>query len=157
MVILQTTVEWSKGCWEPPAYIRNQVENNKISRNILIRKARPNITEAVIRRDLDHIEDLAVISVKIERGNMYISTNSVGGALFAKSCLMSRAFYRGLWIGFYHDECAVPLPPIPGPRVAATAAGPAVPRENSPRYNPFVVLTEDEMALGTAHEDEEED
>lgn len=122
------------------------METGKLTRNIIITRTRPNITEAVIRRDLHHIHNLAVISVRFDSGSVYISTNCVTGALFAKTCLMSRSFYQGLWIGFYPDECAEPLPVLPGPEHVDIARVMTVIRERGgPRYNPFGLLTDAEM------------
>jgi hypothetical protein len=72
----------------------------------------PNVTEARIREDLEHIHNLVVISVIFDKGNAYISTNSVHNALFARSCMMSRLAYKGMRIDYYPDECAGPLPKI---------------------------------------------
>lgn len=73
----------------------------------------PSITEDLIRKDLDHIHNLLVISVTFKNGHVYIATNSVHNALFARSCMMSRRTYKGLKIGFSPDECARPLATIP--------------------------------------------
>jgi hypothetical protein len=81
------------------------------TRNIVIRNgATKNMTEHGIREDLEHIHNLVVIFVKIDRGDIFISTNSVHNALFARTCMMSRSLYKGLKIEWYPDECAVPLP-----------------------------------------------
>ena len=72
----------------------------------------PNLTEARIREDLEHIHNLVVISVAFDKGNAFISTNSVHNALFARSCMMSRLTYKGMRIDYYPDECAGPLPKI---------------------------------------------
>lgn len=147
---------WAERSWEPPAYIRGRVKTGKLTRNIIINQARPNITEAVIRRDLHHIHNLAVISVRFDSGSVYISTNCVARALFAKTCLMSRSLYQGLWIGFYPDECAEPLPVLPGPGYADTARVTSVAMERGPRYNPFELLTDAEMVPGEEGDDEDE-
>lgn len=54
------------------------------TRNIILHGVNPIITESLIRRDLDHIHNLVIISVRFEHGNAYISTNSVHNALFAR-------------------------------------------------------------------------
>jgi hypothetical protein len=72
----------------------------------VIHNVNANITESLIRRDLEHIHNLIVITVKFKQGNAYISTNSVHNTLFARSCMMSRGTYKGMRIGFYPDECA---------------------------------------------------
>jgi hypothetical protein len=68
------------------------------------------LNEGGIREDLEHIHNLIVISVTINKGDIYISTNSVHNALFARTCMMSRSLYKGLKIDWYPDECANPLP-----------------------------------------------
>lgn len=69
----------------------------------------PNITEALIREQLDHIHNLVVLSVRFYQRNAYISTNSIHNAMYARSCLMSRSIYKGMKICYYHDECARPI------------------------------------------------
>lgn len=150
-------VQWAPYSWESPAYIRGQVELGKLTRNLVIHGAPPNLTEAVIRRDLRHIHNLAVISVKVEKDTIYISTNCVGGALFAKTCLISRTLYRGLWIGFYPDECAEPLPLFPSPQHVAAARITAAAKAKGPRYNPFALLTNAEMAPGEMGDHDQEE
>ena len=80
------------------------------TRNITVRGIHTNITEERIRQDLDHIHNIAVISVSFENGDAYISLNSVNNSLFARTCLMSRATYKGMKIEWYPDECSQPLP-----------------------------------------------
>lgn len=119
---------------------------------MVIYNVNPNITEDLIRKDMEHIHNLIVISVKFKHGNAYISTNSVHNALFARSCMMSRLTYKGMKIAFYPDECAEPLSSIPtGPKKVAA------PKKPIPLPNRFHLLsmdgsedeeTEDHGALG---------
>lgn len=44
-----------------------------------------------IKDDLEHIHNLVVIKVEFLGGSCYIKTNSVHNAMFARSCMMSRA------------------------------------------------------------------
>jgi len=60
------------------------------TRNLIIRRCDPNITEDMIRDDLEHIHNLVVIKVKFSGSSCYVSTNSVHNAMFARTCLMSR-------------------------------------------------------------------
>ncbi|PLB48042.1 hypothetical protein P170DRAFT_510737 [Aspergillus steynii IBT 23096] len=109
-------VLWNDRQFYMPPFVRAKI-NNGASRNIILHNANPNITEGLIRRDLDHIHNLIVVAVKFKNGNAYISTNSVHNALFARSCMMSRLTYKGMRIGFYPDECNQPLAKIPtGPK-----------------------------------------
>lgn len=72
----------------------------------------PNVTEDRLKSDLDHIHNLIVIDVRFVDKDVLISLNSVHNALFARTCMMSRATYKGSKIEFYPDECAQPLPDI---------------------------------------------
>lgn len=116
----------------------------------------PKVTEAIIRRDLGHIHNLAVISVEFEKGNAYISTSSVTGALYARTCLKSRAFYRGMWIKFYEDKCAKPVPKARCRRSAAVAKA-AIPKtDRGLFYNPYSLLSDDEVDHDAGGGDDEE-
>lgn len=48
-------------------------------------------TRQGIKDDLEHIHNLVVIKVEFVGGSCYIKTNSVHNAMFARSCMMSRA------------------------------------------------------------------
>ncbi|PYH47553.1 RNA-binding protein [Aspergillus saccharolyticus JOP 1030-1] len=96
---------WNDRQFYIPHYVRTKIHNGA-SRNLVLYSVHPNVTEWVIRKDLEHIHNLIVISVKFSNGNAYISTNSVHNALFARSCMMSRLTYKGMKIGFSPDECA---------------------------------------------------
>lgn len=61
------------------------------TRNLVIRRYDPRITEQTIRDDLDHIHNLVIIKVEFVGGSCYIRTNSVNNAMFARTCMMSRA------------------------------------------------------------------
>lgn len=59
---------------------------------------------------MEHIHNLAIISVTVRGSDIYVSTNSIHHATVARACMASRQPYRGLQIGWYQDECATPLP-----------------------------------------------
>lgn len=82
------------------------------TRNLCIRGAlNKNLTESQIRDDMEHIHNLVIISVIYSNaGDAFVSTNAVHNALFARTCMMSRAAYRGCQIEFHADECDVSLP-----------------------------------------------
>ncbi|KAE8397260.1 hypothetical protein BDV37DRAFT_61923 [Aspergillus pseudonomiae] len=101
-------ISWNDRQFYLPPFVRAKI-NNGASRNLVLYNVHPNVTEWLIRKDLDHIHNLIVITVKFKNGNAYISTNSVHNALFARSCMMSRLTYKGMRIAFYPDECAEPL------------------------------------------------
>ena len=91
----------------------------------MVRGAAAKCTEEAIRRDLDHIHNLAVIEVRFVDGDVVVATNSISNALFARTCMMSRTAYKGLRIDWCRDECAGPLPTpsaakarVPEPRKA---------------------------------------
>ena len=80
------------------------------TRNVIIRGINPIVTEEMIRKQLDHIHNIVVISVSFEKGDAYISLNSINNSLFARTCMMSRVTYKGMKIEWFPDECAQPLP-----------------------------------------------
>ncbi|OJK03712.1 hypothetical protein ASPACDRAFT_111654 [Aspergillus aculeatus ATCC 16872] len=140
---------WNDRQFYVPPYVRNKICNGA-SRNLVLYNVHPNVTEWVIRKDLEHIHNLIVISVKFNNGNAYISTNSVHNALFARSCMMSRFTYKGTRIGFYPDECAQSQGKVPiGPRhgVQDASAG-----KSTSVLNRFHILS-----LDGADDDESED
>lgn len=80
------------------------------TRNLLLSKVPPTLTEERIREDLDHIHNLHVEKIEIQEGSIVVNLNSVCVALFARTCLMSRSSYKGVKIEFAVDECAGKLP-----------------------------------------------
>jgi len=72
----------------------------------------PNITAERLREDLDHIHNLVIIDLSFVNGDAYVSLNSIHNSLFARTCMMSRATYKGMRIEWYPDECCQPLPKI---------------------------------------------
>ncbi|KAL4875774.1 hypothetical protein BJY04DRAFT_223765 [Aspergillus karnatakaensis] len=131
-------VLWNDRQFYLPPFVRSKI-NTGASRNLIIHHVNPNITEGLIRRDLDHIHNLIVISVKFKHGNAYISTNSVHNALFARSCMMSRFTYKGMKINFYPDDCAEPLVSVSsGPKKEPQAS-----KRPAPLPNRFHLLSMD--------------
>lgn len=111
-------VQWNDRQFHMPNHVANKIAAGA-SRNIVVRGgAHRGMNEQGIRDDLEHIHNLVVISVKVNNksGDIFISTNSVHNALFARTCMMSRALYKGLKIEYYPDECNVPVPKLPPPR-----------------------------------------
>lgn len=80
------------------------------TRNLLLSKVPPTLTEERIREDLDHIHNLHVEKIVIQGVSIVVNLNSVCVALFARTCLMSRSSYKGVKIEFAVDECAGKLP-----------------------------------------------
>ncbi|KAJ4515082.1 hypothetical protein HRR90_003641 [Exophiala dermatitidis] len=84
------------------------MENSGATRNLLIRRVRPNMTPETVKLDLKHIYGLEIIDISMRDGNIYVSLNSLGLAVTAKCCLLSRVEYRMLAIEYQPDECAQP-------------------------------------------------
>ncbi|KAL8772341.1 MAG: hypothetical protein Q9209_002553 [Squamulea sp. 1 TL-2023] len=148
--------EWSERQFYMPGHVASKLRVGA-TRNLVIRSVKPNITEQRLREDLDHIHNLIVISVAFEGGDVYLSLNSIHNALFARTCMMSRAMYRGMRIEWYPDECALPLP-----KMANTTRKEMVPPpkpKQAPMVNRFQMLnvdddvTEDESSVGDAEDD----
>ncbi|KAF3491095.1 uncharacterized protein GIQ15_00612 [Arthroderma uncinatum] len=104
-------ISWAERQYSLSTYLSSQMANGA-SRNLIIRGVHPNITESMIREDMRHIHNLIIVSLTFNHGNVYISTNSVQKASFARNCMMSRMPYRIMRIEYYQDECADPLPKI---------------------------------------------
>lgn len=85
----QVDIRWNNHQFILPGHVASKIGSGA-SRNLVIRRCDPRLTEAVIRNDLEHIHNLVVIKVKLMGGNCYIKTNSVHNALFAKTCMMSQ-------------------------------------------------------------------
>ncbi|KAL3425724.1 hypothetical protein PVAG01_02515 [Phlyctema vagabunda] len=79
------------------------------TRNLVVRNCANKHTEETIRGDLEHIHNLVVIKVVFNGHDAHISTNSVHNAMFARTCMKSRAIYRGSKIEWDADECALPI------------------------------------------------
>ena len=95
-----------------PNHVAGKI-NNGATRNLVLRGIHPDNTADRIREDLDHILNLVVMEIIFDGGNAYVSLNSIHTALYARTCMMSRAAYKGIRIEWYPDECAQPLPKVP--------------------------------------------
>ncbi|KAJ6447038.1 RNA recognition motif containing protein [Purpureocillium lavendulum] len=115
------------------------------TRNLVIRRRNPNLTEQMIRDDLEHIHNLFVVRVEFIGESCYISTNSVHKAAFARLCLMSRREYKDSHVEWGIDECAQPLNrmPIPNRFRLAPAPAPSKPVDQGPLSNRFELLSMD--------------
>jgi hypothetical protein len=60
------------------------------TRNFIVRQCDSFQTPESIKEDLEHIHDLRVISVEFTDRDCYIKTNSISGAVFARTCMSSR-------------------------------------------------------------------
>ncbi|KAI1640221.1 hypothetical protein F4809DRAFT_591962 [Biscogniauxia mediterranea] len=97
------------------------------TRNLILRRCDPRHTEESIRDDLEHIHNLVVIKVDFIGSSCFIKTNSVHNAIFAQSCMMSRAKYKGSKIDWDVDECSQPLETIQKPIQKTTPKTPQTP------------------------------
>ncbi|EHK21293.1 uncharacterized protein TRIVIDRAFT_128228, partial [Trichoderma virens Gv29-8] len=86
---------------------------NGTTRNLVLRNCSPTHTETSIRKDLDHIHGLEIVSIKFRSGMCHISTNSVASAMYARTCMISRLKYKGSRLEWDVDECAQPLDQVP--------------------------------------------
>ncbi|KAF1987278.1 hypothetical protein K402DRAFT_420499 [Aulographum hederae CBS 113979] len=102
-------VAWNERQMTLSQHVRKSIHNGG-TRNLILRNAASKISEDVIREDLDHIHNLAVVSAAVKGSDIHLSINSVSCALFARTCMLSRGFYRGLRIDHGPDECDQPLP-----------------------------------------------
>ncbi|KAF3769977.1 hypothetical protein M406DRAFT_96620 [Cryphonectria parasitica EP155] len=110
-------VRWDERRFIMPAHVASNIRQGA-TRNLVLRRCDPDLTEAVIRDDLDHIHNLVVIRVEFRGGSCYIETNSVHNAMFARTCMRSRGKYKQKKIEWDVDECCQPLeqPTYSGPR-----------------------------------------
>ncbi|KAJ4313659.1 hypothetical protein N0V94_006829 [Neodidymelliopsis sp. IMI 364377] len=105
----QLEFRWADRQFHVPPHVSNKIASGA-TRDLLVRGIGGRVTEERIRDHLDHIHNLTVIDVCFKNGDVYISTNSIHNALFARTCMMSRTTYKGTKIEWASDECAVPLP-----------------------------------------------
>ncbi|KAK5154033.1 hypothetical protein LTR04_006123 [Oleoguttula sp. CCFEE 6159] len=104
-------VRWHDRQFQLNGHIANKVANGA-TRNIVVRGGHGKLCEKEIRDHMEHIHNLVLIDISFRSGDIYISTNSIHNALFARTCMMSRSTYKGCKIEWYPDECATPLPAI---------------------------------------------
>ncbi|EOO04426.1 putative rna recognition motif containing protein [Phaeoacremonium minimum UCRPA7] len=107
-------IRWSDRQFILPGHVASKIGIGA-TRNFVIRRCDPRITEESIRDDLEHIHNLVVIKVEFIGSSCFISTNSVHNAMFARTCMMSRGKYKGLKIDWELDECAQALDRMPVP------------------------------------------
>lgn len=141
--ILQLSFEWSERQFYMPGHVASKIRVGA-TRNLVIRSVKPDITEQRLREDLDHIHNLIIISVSFINGDAYLSLNSIHNALFARTCMMSRAMYRGMRIEWYPDECALPLPKAQNTPRKDNAPTPK--SRTTPMVNRFQMLNVDDDA-----------
>lgn len=109
----RASVSWDEKQRYMTGGIQKQIFCHGATRNLVLRFPKPGVTEQTVRDDLEHIDLLEIVAIQNTGGHFYISTNSVGSAVTARSCMLHRSRYKGSRIEFYPDECAEPMPPIP--------------------------------------------
>lgn len=149
----QLEFAWNDRQFILPSHVANKIGTGA-TRNLIIRGIHPNIKEDRLRDDLDHIHNLVVISITFESGDAYLSLNSIHNSLFARTCMMSRATYKGMRIEWYPDECAQPLPKAQ--HTPRREYKQMAPKKQSPISNRFQMLNMDGTEDGTGDGSDEE-
>ncbi|KAF2673512.1 hypothetical protein BT63DRAFT_451561 [Microthyrium microscopicum] len=140
-------VRWAERQFHIPEHVSHKLSQGA-SRNLVIRGGAGKLTEDGIREDMEHIHNLVVIDVKTKGKDVFISTNSVHNALFARTCMMSRQPYKGCRIEWNADECAEPIPKPVSTYISSNNQPTA---KSAPVRNMFELLT-----LDGAEDDEDE-
>jgi hypothetical protein len=116
-----------------PGHVANKIANGA-TRNIVIRGGSSKLNEQIIRDDMEHIHNLVILDINVNGADVYVSTNSIRNALFARTCMMSRQSYKGLRVDWYPDECAAPLPKLDLPSYNMTQPKKIGPKANANLY-----------------------
>ncbi|KAI1186865.1 hypothetical protein F5B17DRAFT_402077 [Nemania serpens] len=104
----RVSIKWADRHFILPGHIASKITAGA-TRNLIIRRCGAHHTEDSVREDLEHIHNLIVVKVEFIGGSCYIKTNSVHNAMFARTCMMSRAKYKGSRIEWDADECDQPI------------------------------------------------
>ncbi|KAL8935964.1 MAG: hypothetical protein Q9211_004423 [Gyalolechia sp. 1 TL-2023] len=145
---------WGDRQYILPGHLANKIGIGA-TRNLVIRRIYPNFTEKRLRDDLDHIHNLVVVDISFANGDAYLSLNSIRSSLFARTCMMSRATYKGLHIEWYPDACALPLPKLSN--AIKKDKAPLSKTNGNPMINRFQLLNMDEDATEDGSSFAEED
>jgi hypothetical protein len=103
-------VAWAERQYSLPAYVSRQVQQKGVTRNIVVRFAKKEMTEQTIREDLEHIHKLEIVKIITTCNHIFISTNGIELAITARHCMRSRLTYQGTRIEFFEDECDQIIP-----------------------------------------------
>ncbi|KAK0099625.1 hypothetical protein ONS95_013478 [Cadophora gregata] len=145
-------IRWNERQFILPGHVANKISIGA-TRNLVILNYNPKHTEQVIRDDLEHIHNLIVVKVDYRGPHCYISTNSVHNSMFARTCMMSRATYKGAKIEWDIDECAAPLEK---PLSARETLPVNRKKDSAPLKNRFELLNLDNGGEPDSDEDEED-
>lgn len=133
---------WNDRQFVLPGHVANKIGIGA-TRNLVIRNCHTNFTEQRLREDLDHIHNLVIIDINFSNADCHLSLNSIHNSLFARTCMMSRAAYKGMRIEWYPDECAQPLPKIQHISKKENLAPPPAKKANA-MMNRFQMLNMDD-------------
>jgi hypothetical protein len=145
-------VKWNDKNFHLPAHIANKMAGGA-TRNLVIRNGTSKLSEETIRSDMEHIHNLVIVDVIIKGTDIFVFTNSVHNALFARTCMMSRLMYKGLRVEFAPDECGTPLPTRPAQAPKETPAAPVVKKVNNP-FSALAAMNEDDQSDENETEEE---
>ncbi|KAK0385793.1 hypothetical protein NLU13_6970 [Sarocladium strictum] len=101
-------VSWNDFQKSIPGHLVGSIRGGA-TRNLIVRQCDSYQTPEGIKDDLEHIHDLRVLSVEFRGRDCLIKTNSIAGAVFARSCMRSRHRYRRCRMEWAVDECTEPL------------------------------------------------
>ena len=150
---IQLEFVWNDRQFVLPGHVANKIGIGA-TRNLVIRAVHPNITEQRLRDDLDHIHNLIIINLHFQNGDAYLSLNSIHNSLFARTCMMSRAMYKGMRIEWYPDECAQPL--LKAPYLPKKENLQRLVKKSNPITNRFQMLNMDGTEDGTEDDSDED-
>lgn len=129
-------VSWNDFQKQVPGQLAWSIRNGA-TRNFIVRQCDTYQTTEGIRDDVEHIHDLRVVSVEFRGRDCYIKTNSIQGAVFARTCMSSRQYvlkfaqrlstitnldcsrYKRCRMEWDIDECVEPLDVVPEKSYAA--------------------------------------
>ncbi|KAJ3575965.1 hypothetical protein NPX13_g3849 [Xylaria arbuscula] len=134
-------IKWADRHFILPAHVANKIATGT-TRNLVIRRCGPHHTADSVREDLEHIHNLIVIKVDFVGGSCFIKTNSVHNAMFARTCMMSRAKYKGSKIDWDVDECDQPF--VADQRMPTKSQSPLPKSPAAGTHNRFAMLRLDD-------------
>lgn len=149
---MQVEFSWNDRQFILPAHVAGKIESGA-TRNLIVRNRNRLMTAERIREDLEHIHNLVVIDITFKQGDAIISLNSVHNALFARTCMMSRATYKGSRIEWSADECSQDLPKTPPQPRKANPPAPA--KKANHMINRFHMLNMDGTEDGSEESSED--
>lgn len=109
----QVEVFWADRQRYMPGHIEHKIVRFGASRNLVIRFPKEGMTPENVRDDLEHIDRLELVEIRMLEGrHLLVCTNDIGLAVVARTCMCSRLIYKGSRVDFFPDECGEPLPQV---------------------------------------------